>query len=522
MATAGVNRMMLWTDLEGREVMGRWRLGRLVSPEGRTAWFEATAANGDALMLSITETLNDDDDLLERLRAAASIHHPNVVEVREALATELDDGPVVIAAMEPTEENLADVLRERVLNVVEAQVVLEALVQGLAAIHARRLVHGRMEPASVLALGETIKLRSDCLLIGGEGFAAAAGENVRGLARIVTQAVTRRVPSSENDAVLQLFPEPMARALRRALSGNAKIEEIAALASVRLVPATVGRPEARAAVMRPVIVAPRSADPVETATLEGVPQGVVQDGSAGTPAAVVPELAAVPEDPLQTCDRVVVAGQSTGPAAATSAAEKAEPRPNAGSAANLSVEKPLEAGPFLLAASELILRREAVRTDVDEEPLQWKDRRSAPWVLGAAAVIVLATVGALFGIFHHGNHARATPSATAATASVTKARSTGAVAPTATRTAVAGISDASSPGWRVVAYTYNHESQADRKTQSLAARYPQLSPGVFQPHGHGPYLVTLGGVMSRTDALAFRERAVRMGLPRDTYAQNYR
>ena len=231
MATAGVSRMMLWTDLEDRELLGRWRLGRLVRPEGRTAWFLATGKDGEPLMLSITEALNDEDELLARLRAAAEIHHPHVVAVREACMTLVDDTPVIIAAMEPTEENLGDVLRERSLSVAEAQQVLEALVTGLAAIHAQGLVHGRMEPASVLATGETIKLRSDCLhpaTARGTAF-----EDVRGVGRIVTQAVTRRIPTGGNDAVLQLLPEAMARAVRRALSGTATAVEVATLAGTR-------------------------------------------------------------------------------------------------------------------------------------------------------------------------------------------------------------------------------------------------------------------------------------------------
>ena len=194
MATAEFNRMMLWTDLEDTVVAGRWRIVRLVRPEGRMAWFEATSLDGKPLMLSITETLNDDDELLSRLRAAAEIRHPNVIRIVDSVADAIDDSPVVIAAMERTEENLEDVLRDRPLNSSEAQVVLDALVQGIAAIHARGLVHGRMEASSVLALGETIKLRSYCLQVPQTGFAAAAAANVQGIGRIVTHAMTRRDP----------------------------------------------------------------------------------------------------------------------------------------------------------------------------------------------------------------------------------------------------------------------------------------------------------------------------------------
>jgi len=45
---------------------------------------------------------------------------------------------------------------------------------------------------------------------------------------------------------------------------------------------------------------------------------------------------------------------------------------------------------------------------------------------------------------------------------------------------------------------------------------------VFTPNGRAPYLVTLGGPMSKEDAFALSGKAKREGLPRDIYAQNYR
>lgn len=204
MATATVNCGMLWTDLEGRELAGGWRLRRLMRPEGRNAWFDATGADGKPAILSLTETLNDEEELLARLRAAAAIHNANVVAVRDARLVWMNDTPVVLAAMEATEENLAEVLRERALEAAEARLLLTALLNGLAAIHARRLVHGRMEAGSVLAVGDTVKLRSDCLHL--EGFATGAAEDVRGAGRIVTQALTRRIPAHENDPVLHQLP----------------------------------------------------------------------------------------------------------------------------------------------------------------------------------------------------------------------------------------------------------------------------------------------------------------------------
>lgn len=508
MATAGVNRMMLWTDLEGRQIEGLWRVGRLVRPEGRTAWFEAIALDGEPLMLSITETLNDDEELVGRFRAAGEIRHPNVVRIEEARTAHIDDSPVAIAAMEVTEENLGDVLRERRLTSIEAQAVLEALVQGLAAIHARGLLHGRMESASVLAIGDAIKLRSDCLYEGESGFAAAAAENVRRAGQIVTQAMTGRTPAGENDPVLQLLAEPMARAVRRALSGTARIEEIAALCGIRLVPAK-GREESefrKPTASVPLTVSgpiPDLPKPVLVPALTSTSPEKQDDGSAATKA--VPESAFRVSEKTALCDRAI---------ASTSVADLMSPKRDIATLADGSglvtpkasepVQEPLPPHLLPLLEEEDVPRRSLLP--------------GAPWVVGVAALIVLATVWSLFGLIHRARSAKPAPTPVAALTHPPAATAPhAAIAPARPANAVV----LSSPGWRVVAFTYNHEGQAEHKAQILAQRYPQFSPGVFSVHGRAPYLVTLGGVMSRSDAQTLRERAVRMGLPRDTYAQNY-
>jgi eukaryotic-like serine/threonine-protein kinase len=72
-----------------------------------------------------------------------------------------------------------------------------------------------------------------------------------------------------------------------------------------------------------------------------------------------------------------------------------------------------------------------------------------------------------------------------------------------------------------VAYTYNREAQAQQKAEDIKKQHPSLNPEVFSPSGHAPYLVTVGGVMSRDEANAFKQKARNEGLPRDVYVQNY-
>ena len=75
--------------------------------------------------------------------------------------------------------------------------------------------------------------------------------------------------------------------------------------------------------------------------------------------------------------------------------------------------------------------------------------------------------------------------------------------------------------WRVVAFTYNQESQAQKKASWLLHNHPDMQPEVFSPTGGAPWLVTLGGTMQRDDAYALAKKARSLGLPHDTYAQNY-
>ena len=73
----------------------------------------------------------------------------------------------------------------------------------------------------------------------------------------------------------------------------------------------------------------------------------------------------------------------------------------------------------------------------------------------------------------------------------------------------------------MIAYTYNHEAQAQAKVEKLNAKRHGLHATVFSPRG-GTYLVSLGGPVSEGEAKSLQNRARRSGMPRDTYIRNYR
>jgi eukaryotic-like serine/threonine-protein kinase len=111
-------------------------------------------------------------------------------------------------------------------------------------------------------------------------------------------------------------------------------------------------------------------------------------------------------------------------------------------------------------------------------------------------------------------------------ASVNKAstfgKSVASTTPAASTTSGASVTNDASHRWRVVTYTYNREDQARHKSETVAQKHPELNPAVFSPTGRAPYLVTVGGALSREEAFALVSKVRREGLPRDSYAQNYK
>jgi len=492
---AGVEEMALWSDFESRAVDGRYRLGKLVRSEGRVGWFETEAGEDRRpALISLTESLNDEEALLERLRAAKTLNHSNVMAVLDVGTTELDDAPLVYAVMEHAEESLEDVLRERALSIEETKQITENLVAGLAAIHAKGLVHGRMEASSVVAASETIKLRSDCIQVVSEGasFDALAARDVRGLGEVIARALTQRIPKHENDPVIQLMAAPYAQIVRKAMGGQATIVEIAALLGpgfrLNSAPAPAAKP------MPP-------ASPVAAVSMAG--PAVSDAATKPTPPA--------PATPAATVSAPPIAAKPVRPA---------------------SVKDPAQ-GELPLAASPLI--------DDDDELEPTTVRKSAPYILGALVVLLLLVFFIVRAFVHAGPEKAAQKSAPPAVSqadasagktvvvplkpsAATQTKSAILARPTVKPAPAPSTSSASSTAiWRVVAYTYNKQDQAEHKAQTIAEKHPELQPSVFSPKGSGaPYLVTLGGPMERDAAFKLRDQAIQAGLPNDTFAQNYK
>jgi hypothetical protein len=411
----------MWSEFESESVAGRFQLGKLVRSEGRYGWFE-TGLDGKPAIISVIEALNDEDALLDRLKAAEKVRHPNVVAILETGTATVKGTPLVYAVMESTEENLEDVLRVRALSTEETRQIAEGLVKALKAIHKEKLVCGEIEASSVLAAGDVIKLRSDKLQSAAgptdTAFASLVSKDVQALGILLYRCLTLKRPqTSDEDPSVELLPQPFSQMVRRALRGQATVEEMESL------------------LRQPV------------SALKAAESTVVE-----MPASVVDE--------------------STGSSGRT------------GSMAWMV------AGVVLLALVLVFTFRALLRSskDVSAQPVPPPVSQAKVQTAHMQKPVAATPV-------------RPLPAPVPATATQTPGKNT---------------------IWRVVAYTYNHQDQAEHKAQTINSKYPDLKAEVFSPKGNSaPYLVTLGGPMERDAAFQLRNKAVGEGLPRDMYAQNY-
>ncbi|HEV2276431.1 MAG TPA: hypothetical protein VGR96_19820 [Acidobacteriaceae bacterium] len=467
--------MQFWNELEGQVVDG-YPLRRLVRSEGRTAWFDTETPEG-AATISLTESLTDTEEVTERLQAAQQLKHPNLVAISRVGHASIDATLFVYAVMEHTDQDLSDVLRGQALSKEEVRQVAEALVGALTAIHNQGLVHGRVEPASVLAIGDAVKLRSDCLQSPG---GTRAGD-VAGIGATLFQAFTQSKASSADDAQINRAPAPFAEIMRNSLSSRWNLAQIAAVlkpGSVAVAPPTAS-PGAPAPTARPSTPAAPAA-----VTAPATPKAIPAQGPAQTPATA-----------NATKERTTAAAVSA------TAPQKAAPTRNLLLEDEPSPRRPVALYAIAAVAVLILLGWFIFRPKAGPAPAASSPRISNPAVSSSPAPAPVPPE-------------RLGPGRT-------KEKPSAAMVAPAKPAAPAKGSGARSI-WRVVVYTYRRKDQAQGAVDEINRVHPGLGASVFAERGgSGPFLVTLGGPMDRDQAFKVRDRARGMGLPSDTYAQNF-
>jgi serine/threonine protein kinase len=480
--------MELWNEYEGSTIAGTFRLERLLRPEGRSAFFSTTIGDGKDTVLRLIEAHYDDDEILARWKAVAGLKQEHLLGLTKFGHVVMDDTSLVYVVMEPTDADLGQILRERALSVTETRQLAESLVAALAALHSIGLVHEHIQPINVLAVDETVKLRSDCVREAPEGEEGdrARSRDIHDLSLLLLQALTlERNPDRVHSGAV---PPPFFEILSNGLSDRWSLAQIGlALADSAPAPTPVPAPAASfippsvAPVARTGTETPQTATAAASTRMSSNPpltrssNGTAARESSGAVRAATETSSSYRND----IDRVLVEpGRTTG--------RLSEPEGRAPSALFRVALVAAALLGLILLLWHLTHRHPAAHTARAEQPMQ----TLANMPKSSAATPILVS--------------RPQPTS----------RQPAHVPPR-------GANANANGNWRVIAFTYNESSQAQAKADHLGQQNPSLHFEVFSPRGHSPYLVAVNGFMTREDAFALRNKLRGNGLPRDIYAQNY-
>src|SRR3984885_6825833 len=219
--------MELWTEYEGRTIDGAFPLTKLIRPEGRSAFFSTSDGVGGPTVIRLIESHFDDEEILVRWRGIQVLNHPNLVKLIQFGRVTLDETALVYAVMERVDANMGEIVAERRLTTEETRQIATSLLTALEALHSNGFVHEHIEPANVLAVGESIKLRSDCIRETPEGQEGRElkSQDVHDYSVVLLQALTQSKTLEEAKRYMPL-PAPFNEIVPKGMSGEWGLEEI--------------------------------------------------------------------------------------------------------------------------------------------------------------------------------------------------------------------------------------------------------------------------------------------------------
>lgn len=455
-----------WSSLLGTTLEGGYQLEDVLLADDRSATFRVRVL-GDFKRRTIASfyrtSADAADEQVALWKTVREIRHPNLNAPLGTGSLPMQGSRAVYVILDKPDQTLADVLSKRAIETEEADQILSSGAGALEALQARGLVHGCISPEEVFALGETIKLSTLSI---------------------------RKTDS----------PPPLEVKHAQYLAPESASENITAAADIWCMGATL----------------------LEALTRKKC------DG---------PDCREAASSVAEPLGRILKKCLEPDPAQRARLADLERLR-----AGELVREVASVAAPAAPQADSTAAEQELTRIDRRRSlaPPQRAMRRSRTWVY--AAVVLVVVVWLLWaGRPKH----PVTPTGPVKPAVTAATRGTGSGTAWQTRTlspdgaatprgdlhpdariarppkpAVANSADPAV--WRVVLYTFSREEDAQKRAQAINGQHPGLDAETFSPSHSHMYLVVAGGRMTRSDAARLRSKAVREGMPRDSYIQNYK
>jgi eukaryotic-like serine/threonine-protein kinase len=488
-------------SLEGTTLDGAYVLGQCLGADERTVIFKAQVKAGHpatAIIKIYRAEASVADEQIALWEEIKKLQHPNLAAVLGSGRTKLQGEELIYVAIEPADEMLDAVLRARPLNTIEAGELVVSICRGLEHLHTSGFVHGSLSPEEVLGVGDSIKLSTE----GARKAQSAtdiwlknakyhAPENPNGnitpeadmwcLGATLFEAITQKECGADCRNEATRLPVPFGSIVHRCLYSNPEarctLQEVVQLYEGRLraFSAAAGAAAGADSGVRELREAPRNSTPSPTRAQSEPTQGFFNEGAQT-------EVHAEDAGRLSRRNWVYLALALLlvlGVIWLARPKKSAQRGSAASSATNTAAPQPQSAVPAQKAAAPPVRRQSTPQHAPAQVPSTSTPRTA---VSGARP--------------HQDDHGQSTTDQ---------------------------AHYVNGPVWRVVVYTYDGAADAENQARLINERHPELKAEVFSPNANsGPYLVVIGGQMNRESAITLRQRARQLGLPRDTYAQNYK
>lgn len=149
---------------QGQVVNGKYLLGEWLGGSAHSAVFR-TELPGVSLQPTVIKLIPTDGvnatEQITRWKQAAALSHSNLLRIFDAGFCQITGIHWLYVVMEYAEENLDQVLPVRPLTTIEVNELVPPILEALAFLHAKGLVHGRIKPANVFAIKNQLKLSTD-------------------------------------------------------------------------------------------------------------------------------------------------------------------------------------------------------------------------------------------------------------------------------------------------------------------------------------------------------------------------
>jgi len=168
---SAMNTAAIREDWVGRVIDGRFTLLRWLGGSARGEVF-LTELPGHpeqkAAIKLVPADTKDAEALVAGWAATTTLSHPHLTRLFHAGRCQVHTVPLLYVVTEYADEDLSQIIPERPLTASEAREMLHPVLDALAYLHERGLVHGHLRPSNVMVVDNQVKISSDRVHVVGE------------------------------------------------------------------------------------------------------------------------------------------------------------------------------------------------------------------------------------------------------------------------------------------------------------------------------------------------------------------